>query len=324
MNHRLKLVLTGDSHHYARYVDSDEPELPANPERHYIVCGGGGAFLHPTHQLKDVRFKTRYPRPGVPGDEGEYPRAFRIADKVGSPAEKAIYPSASVSKAKTAGNLLFAFRNWKFTGLLFLAYGLFTWMLEFNSRSSGKEQSLSALLNGADSFGAAFCEYLRLLFVSPWPAVLMAVAFGGYYYFADSPRSNWKRLGIGGLHAAWQFIVVTATLILVVTHADALVPKDLEAPLSILLATIASAIASATAFGIYLFVMLRFFGKHANEGFSSLQIQGFKSFLRLRISKEGTLTIYPIGLESVPRDDGETLRNPPLSPHLIEGPITIA
>jgi len=324
MGHQLKLVLTGDSHHYARYVDSDEPELPASSDRHYIVCGGGGAFLHPTHQLSDVRFNTRYPRPGAPGDEGEYPRAFRIANKVGEPAEKAIYPSAAVSRAKSAGNFLFAFRNWKFTGLLFAAYLLFNWMLDFNSRSSGKEEPISALLNNAETFGAALEEYVRLLFVSPWPVLLMAVAFGGYYYFADSPRSAGKRFVIGSLHAAWQFAVVTLTIVAVVRAADMLVPKAYEAPLAVALATLASAVASATAFGIYLFVMLFFFGKHANEGFSSLQIQGFKSFLRLRISSDGTLTIFPIGLENVPKDDGETPRNPPLSPHLIEGPITVA
>jgi hypothetical protein len=322
MGHQLKLVLTGDSHHYARYVDSDDPEMPAEPERHYIVCGGGGAFLHPTHQLKDVEFNTRYPRPGVEGDAGSYSRAFRIANKVGAPAEKAIYPSAAASRAKTAGNFLFAFRNWKFTGLLFAAYLLFNWMLDFNSRSSGREEPLVALLNRPETFGGAFREYLGLLIVSPWPVLLMAVAFGGYYYFADSPRSNWKRLGIGSLHALWQFIVVTVTIILVVRMTASTEPW--HAALSVLLATLASAIVSATAFGIYLFVMLFFFGKHANEGFSSLQIQGFKSFLRLKISTDGTLTIYPIGLENVPKDDGATPTNPTLRPHLIEGPITIA
>jgi hypothetical protein len=322
MGHQLKLVLTGDSHHYARYVDSDDSAMPGEPERHYVVCGGGGAFLHPTHQLQDVEFTTRYPRPGVEGEEGSYRRAFRIANKVGAPSEKAVYPSAAVSRKMTAGNLLFAFRNWKFTALLFAAYLLFNWMLDFNARSSAERETLTGMLNGPATFGGAFLEYLKLLIVSPWPVLLMAIAFGGYYYFADSPRSNWKRVGIGSAHAVWQFAVVTVTIILVVRAVDGTGP--VHAALSVLLATLASAVASATAFGIYLFVMLFFFKKHANEGFSSLQIEGFKSFLRLRIGSDGALTLYPIGLETVPKDDAETPADPPLSPHLIEGPIRIA
>ena len=39
MNHQLKLVLTGDSHHYSRYIEKD----PAG-DRHYITCGGAARF----------------------------------------------------------------------------------------------------------------------------------------------------------------------------------------------------------------------------------------------------------------------------------------
>jgi hypothetical protein len=41
---KVVLVLTGDSHHYARYVEADIG-------RHYVTAGGGGAFLHGTHTL---------------------------------------------------------------------------------------------------------------------------------------------------------------------------------------------------------------------------------------------------------------------------------
>ncbi len=42
---RISLVLSGDTHHYARY-SSDHGT-------HYVTSGGGGAFLHGTHQLPD-------------------------------------------------------------------------------------------------------------------------------------------------------------------------------------------------------------------------------------------------------------------------------
>jgi hypothetical protein len=68
---------------------------------------------------------------------------------------------------------------------------------------------------------------------------------------------------------------------------------------------------------------LNCFSKHWDEAFSSLRIQDYKCFLRLCIRPDGMLKIYPVGLASVPRDDRITLGNPPLKPHLIEGPIEI-
>jgi len=39
---QIKLMLSGDLHHYARYE---------GPQRQLITCGGGGAYLYPTHKL---------------------------------------------------------------------------------------------------------------------------------------------------------------------------------------------------------------------------------------------------------------------------------
>ena len=53
--------------------------------------------------------------------------------------------------------------------------------------------------------------------------------------------------------------------------------------------------------GVYLFVSIRIFGRHGNEAFSSLRIQDFKQWLRLRIDAAGALTIYAIAIDRVPR-----------------------
>jgi hypothetical protein len=43
----IPLLLSGDTHHYSRYQAVDGTQ--------FVTSGGGGAFLHPTHQLeKDV------------------------------------------------------------------------------------------------------------------------------------------------------------------------------------------------------------------------------------------------------------------------------
>jgi hypothetical protein len=73
-----------------------------------------------------------------------------------------------------------------------------------------------------------------------------------------------------------------------------------------------------TIFGAYLLVALNGFGIHWNEAFSSLRIADYKGFLRLKIDRTGSLTVYPIAVERTPRsDDGE------LIPRLIEKPIEL-
>ena len=86
--------------------------------------------------------------------------------------------------------------------------------------------------------------------------------------------------------------------------------------------------------GIYLWVSLNCFRRHQNEAFSSLHIPDFKNFLRLHINTEGALTIYPVGIRTVPRKwkeiptDGYSARFQPddqdaTGPALIEEPIRI-
>lgn len=53
--------------------------------------------------------------------------------------------------------------------------------------------------------------------------------------------------------------------------------------------------------GIYLLISLNGFKRHTNEAFSSLKIQDWKNFLRMKIGADGSLTIFAVGLRRVPR-----------------------
>lgn len=83
--------------------------------------------------------------------------------------------------------------------------------------------------------------------------------------------------------------------------------------------------------GLYLLVSLKLFGRHWNEAFSALAIPDWKHFLRLHIAENGDLTIYPVGIERVPRcwkpGDGSPELVPPTSEPvdlvLLEAPITL-
>jgi hypothetical protein len=47
---RIRLILTGDKHHYAHYVPAEN----AGFRPHLVTCGGGGAFLSSTHHLPET------------------------------------------------------------------------------------------------------------------------------------------------------------------------------------------------------------------------------------------------------------------------------
>jgi hypothetical protein len=68
-----------------------------------------------------------------------------------------------------------------------------------------------------------------------------------------------------------------------------------------LVTVILGAVVGSFFLGVYLFVSIRLFGRHSNEAFSSLRIQDYKQWLRLRIDSSGILTIYSIGIDRVPR-----------------------
>ena len=68
--------------------------------------------------------------------------------------------------------------------------------------------------------------------------------------------------------------------------------------------------------GLYLLISVQVFGRHSNEAFSSLRIQDYKQWLRMHFAADGTLTIFAIGIDRVPRRTPDDPRATP--PHLIE------
>jgi hypothetical protein len=317
-NQRLCVVLTGDSHHYSRYTEDD---------RHYVTAGGGGAFLHPTHHLPSEKiFKWRWPRPAAnsgaappPLSPGQTPtpqhtRAFQIGRD--SAGKESIYPDRNTSRCLAFRNLAFAIFNWDFALALGVVCAIFAWQLDGVARAFGSNLPLT--LSAAPDYWAAVWEYLRLVFVTPWPPLMALIAAAGYCYFADFKTSA-GRIGIGALHTLAQMgavVLMTVALARYVSFAK-------ESLGLILLTGIFGGAAAATVMGIYLLACLNLAGRHWNEAFSALRIRHYKNFLRMRIDASGRLTIYPIGLSDVPQDKSVPPHNPPLSPELIESPIMI-
>ena len=274
-------------------------------DRHYVTCGGGGAFLHPTHHLGDRRFDSDWPKPGVPPrqhrEKGTYARDFQLG---------AVFPDMATSCRLTWTNFLFAFRNPGYVRFLAMAYGLFLWMLE----ARGANGTLLDQLHGLSTLDGVSRLWVMIL-SAPGPTLLLALSFAGYFFFADA-HSVAGRAAMGVVHGAAQTSVATLAVISVFRCW----PWD-GAAIALIAATLAASIASATCFGAYLLVALNGFHRHWNEAFSALRNRHYKAFLRLRIRADGKLDVFPIGLSRVPRSGNGD--RPDLMPHLIEPGFTL-
>ena len=313
--HVVKLLLSGDSHHYARYREKD---------LNFITCGGGGAFLHPTHNLRSHKeFEFPYPAPGhydPKHKRKEYPRTVDLATKNDAPdADEALFPSRAESRRLAWGLFGFAFRNLIFTGIVAALYLIFTWLLFLNNRvldPLSAHQPLQQLL----SRGSLLCaewHFWWLATVSPTTLLFCVLAWAGYYYFADA--RGFARFALGTVHAVIQAIAASLVTCLVLSAVVPLLPQcPLGAIASFVLAALAAAFTTGTLMGVYLWTCLKAWGRHWTH-FSALAVQDYKSFLRLHIDGDGTLRVFAIGLPKVPNDRRRRNGTPEeLHPKLIE------
>ena len=86
----------------------------------------------------------------------------------------------------------------------------------------------------------------------------------------------------------------------------------------------------AAIFGVNLLITCHLFRLNTNDAFSALRLETYKNFLRIKIVGD-TVTIYPIGLDNVPKrsdwranpskDGPKFVPSSPLRYRLIEQPI---
>jgi hypothetical protein len=317
-HHNVRLVLTGDTHHYSHFV---EHGTDPNVLVHYLACGQGGAFLHPTHWLTDTKVEVEWkaaqplvqtPIGTSPDGASLYRREFQVErdERTDRESVNAVFPDRKTSAAMTWRNLRFAAINPQFA--LFVA-GLATfsaWLLHFGSLVL--HTTLADL--GALPIGRAIRAFLQLLLVTPWPVLVIMGIGAAFIYFAD--RKNWpKRILIGGGHALLHILAFLIILFVLARHLPGALGNDFWI---VVLTGALCGLVNPTIFGAYLLTALNACGFHWNEAFSSLRIEDYKGFLRLKIDQLGNLTVYPIVVERVPRsDDGELL------PRLVEKPIEL-
>jgi hypothetical protein len=307
----LSVVVSGDLHHYARYVD-------ASGARHRITSGGGGAYLFPTHHLRE-RLEL---------EEGR-----KATKRTVDYTLEACYPPRERSRRlRWRAPWLLPLRNARLMWVVAALYFLIALLLQAPVRR--------AVRTADDGFLPTFGIWLDAL-TSPRAlfAAMVLVPLFAAFAAAHGP----VRALLGLLHAAGHLLLV---LTLVVVWARLIsVEWDRYGLVIAALAALTATPLGAALIGLYLALcdlaythwpsQLKGLDRHANEAFSCQAIPDWKSFLRFHLAPGGKLTIYPIGIERVARRDELELdpNGPPEAPffklpagveaRLIEGPIEV-
>ena len=272
---QAKVYLAGDLHHYRRFESDDNDRIQK------ITAGGGGAFLHPTHDFDFNKNKRRRRK-----------KDLRNFDW------KKNYPDAAVSRKLDWGNLFgFIFRSPRFGIMTAVLYPLLALLIraEVGSRFSWRE-ALKATIN-------------RVI-EEPLALIVVVLTLLGLIFFTDSNSKIYRRVaglihGLTHLTAifflGWlgfrlsQWIIAGSGIVGYTTQ------KLIWFGCVLLVCGIGGYLIGSFIMGLYLFVSLRIFGRHDNEAFSALKIEDYKNFLRIHITKD-KLTIYPVKLDKVARE----------------------
>ena len=233
-----------------------------------ITSGGGGAFLHPTHAPATKELRNGF-------------------------IQRAAYPDEKTSRRLCWRNFLFPLTNPKSGWLYAFLYAMSAWLA-------------SASLEAADviDLPTALSAAINASIRDPLNGMWLVTIVGGFIFFTDTHVRSWRILG-GAFHAMLHLAAAFAVGWAALWLTDDVLHLGYGSILQLLISgaitfTLGGPV-GAFILGLYLFVSIRIFGRHSNEAFSSLRIQDYKQWLRLKIDAAGKLTIHAIALDRVPR-----------------------
>lgn len=266
-----------------------------------IISGGGGAFLHPTHGA----------------NVEELSNGFKLMES---------YPKKEVSRKLAWRNLRFSWLNPWFGVVSGFFYMMTAWSVMAPIQDRGPTQ-----------WAEAIQETVNKALQTPTGVFWSVALFLGFWLFTDthSRRYRWIAGTVHGLTHLFAVFLIGGTAAYQCVHFFGLVFESTgQILMTGSLIFLGGYLVGPFIVGVYLLVSLNVFKRHSNEAFSSLRIDGWKSFLRFHISSSGVLTIYPIGIRAVPHRwrpklDGsvgsEVIPDDPraTSPELIEPEIEV-
>ncbi|MEX0659052.1 MAG: hypothetical protein WD080_07960 [Egibacteraceae bacterium] len=293
---QVLVYLQSGKHYYSRCAEEGGP-------RQHITSGGGGAFLHPTHNLPEHM--------ALPAAGG--PVTYRRA---------ATYPSPAASRRLRRRIWLLPLYNLPLAAAFGILQVLLVFMLELHVRDRH-------VAIGVDDLRLALWEsptaFLMILALMASLAAMVRFAHGA---------SGVNRLLLGSIHSLLQLAAVAGVMIVASRLSSG---AGLEGAWSFViflgLVFLLGGIGGTVGISGYLWAT-NLLGLHGNEGYAPLHHQDLKHVLRLHVGGDGVLTVYPIGVDRVGRKwrlcpDAAAHApwfapcGPEPDPHLIEHPLRI-
>ncbi|MBD0292991.1 MAG: metallophosphoesterase, partial [Jiangellaceae bacterium] len=264
--------------------------------RQLVTCGGGGAYLVGTAHLPT---QIEVPPPTTLMRSASESRRYVLHGTFPTP-----------ERSWRLGWTIFGRLPWRNPGLLVLL-GLMQTLLMFAMRTAHGRWITAPIAVGVVAVFAGTLLFAIVLAlqrskVRHWiAAVLHAVPHVALGY---AGAVAWSALPIGQLPNPWSIVLAFIVYAPVVALVDCWI--------------VAAYLLLASRFQV-----------NVNELYAGLGIEDCKSFLRLHIARNGSLTIYPIAVERVPRkwrthpnapDDAPWIvPTEPLSVRLAEPPVSV-
>jgi len=314
----IRLWLTGDSHHYARYAEDLPAGTPDKHARQLVTCGLGGAYLSATHRLP--------PALALP------PEKSRMRDKdapLSFASAESTYPPARESKrlarglAKPWSPRWLPRRNPGFGAVAAAVHvALFLGLsVRLGARIGFRpiEAIRTARLRDVWSLGLKTGLVVAAALLLPWG-----------FRVLRARRWRWPSTAVAAVFL--QVLVAFGVL-----AAAVALPLQDVAPFWVLTGGLGWAAGAGWAAGSEAFALYVLAAKSGEvEGWqmSGQSIEEHKGFVRMHIDTTGDLTLYPLAVDTVchdwttvPHADGVGERPVPAGdlavPRLIEPPVTI-
>ncbi|MFF4948286.1 hypothetical protein [Streptomyces chattanoogensis] len=335
----IRLWLTGDKHHYARYTEhlpEDPPDCvdppPDTRRRQMVTCGLGGAFLSSTHRLPRT---LRLPPPGTRLREKDDPPATFTH------ARETTYPDVRRSRrfarriALPWSRYWLPLRNpgfWQLSAAVHTA--AFLVLAFLFAVEEGRLQPIDAVRR-ADA--AALGRFLGAAAVVV-AVVVALLLIGSIVRGAAALRPHRPREPHAAARARLTGAVLLQALVgLAILAVVVALPFPASwsgwAVLAVCL-VVAAALGGALgseAFAVW--VLSARGGTVADWQMSGQAVEDHKGFLRLYIAPDGDITLYPLVIDAVcrqwelagaPAGGKRAVPAEPLAVRLIEDPVVIA
>jgi hypothetical protein len=317
----VRLWITGDLHHYARYAEDLPAEAGDGDARQFVTCGLGGAYLLDTHRLPET---LDLPSPASKMTEKGPPARYRL---------RSPWPSQEASRRLVGGLLAgpprgLPFRN---PGFWRLAGGIHAALLLMLLFTLGLEKGWN--LTGVLRLG-------RVPDVAWFGGQVLAWAAGLYVLLAIRPLTHLGRPRAPS-EAFWAALAqvvlgVVGMAVLVAVPWPAQLPDWVVLGLAVLGTIIVTGLLASYVFALY--VALSRSPLVQGWQLSAQALEDWKGFVRLRIDPSGRLTLYPVVVDRVCHnwvlDAPDGVDGPagsarpdwagePPRPYLVEAPIVI-